>query len=359
MTRPALPDILATIVARRRARYGLATASDEKHEKGSREEKSREEKRRSSIEGGGQGGGRGEGGALVAGEKVVRSISAGEAAPPGHGRSDLELFPSMEPLSPMGEDAPRSPRSIDGKLLTSLEVLSPEAIDVADRQNPFSAALCARRGAAVIAEVKMGSPRLGSLVGRFDPERQAEAYARAGAAALSVVVEPDFFFGSHDLLARCRAASGLPAIAKDFVVAPAQLDEARAAGADAVLLIAALYSRDELARWGEEARSRGLVPLVETHDERDLDLLSDARWELVGVNNRDLRTFEVSLERSIALRSRLPAGALAVAESAIHTRADVLRLREAGFDAFLVGEALLVSGDPGAKLAELLGREGG
>lgn len=265
----------------------------------------------------------------------------------------------MELFSSAGEEAARSPESRGREHLPSLELLSPEANDVADRRNPFSAALCARRGAAVIAEVKMGSPRLGSLAGRFDPERQAEAYARAGAAALSVVVEPDFFFGSHDLLARCRAASGLPAIAKDFVVAPAQLDEARAAGADAVLLIAALYSREELARWGEEARSRGLVPLVETHDERDLDLLSDARWELVGVNNRDLRTFEVSLERSIALRSRLPAGALAVAESAIHSRADVERLREAGFDAFLIGEALLVSGDPGAKLAELLGREGG
>lgn len=314
------------------------------------------------MEGVGLGDGRGERGAQVAREEVEEvslSRPAGDAAPPGHGRSGQEPFPSMELLSPIGEVAPRSPRSLGGELLTSLELLSPEATDVEDRRNPFSAALFARRGWGVIAEIKMGSPRLGSLVGRFDPERQAEAYARAGAAALSVVVEPDFFFGSHDLLARCRAASGLPAIAKDFVVAPAQLDEARAAGADAVLLIAALYSRDELARWGEEARSRGLVPLVETHDERDLDLLSDARWELVGVNNRDLRTFEVSLERSIALRSRLPAGALAVAESAIHTRADVLRLREAGFDAFLVGEALLVSGDPGAKLAELLGREGG
>lgn len=223
------------------------------------------------------------------------------------------------------------------------------------QHNPFYAALSARSGAALIAEVKLGSPRLGSLVARVDPERQARAYAESGAAALSVVVEPDFFFGSCELLARCREASGLPAIAKDFVVSERQLDEASAAGASAILLIAALYSRAELAAWAAAARSRGLVPLIETHDERDLDLLEGSEWELVGVNNRDLRTFEVSLERAIALRPRLPASALAVAESGIRTRADVERLRAAGFDAFLVGEALLTGGDPGAKIAELFG----
>jgi len=221
--------------------------------------------------------------------------------------------------------------------------------------NSFYAALSARSGAALIAEVKLGSPRLGSLAGRVDPERQARAYAEAGAAALSVVVEPDFFFGSYDLLARCREASGLPAIAKDFVVFERQLDEASAAGASAVLLIASLYTRDELAAWGEAARGRGLVPLCETHDAEDLDLLAGVEWELVGVNNRDLRTFEVSLERSIALRPRLPASALAVAESGIRTRADVERLRDAGFDAFLIGEALLTGGDPRETIAELFG----
>lgn len=222
-------------------------------------------------------------------------------------------------------------------------------------QNPFYGALNARRGSAVIAEVKMGSPRLGSLEGRFDPEAQARSYAAAGAAALSVVVEPDFFLGSYDLLARCREASGLPAIAKDFVVSERQLDEAAAAEASAILLIAALYSRDQLTAWAAAARARGLVPLIETHDASDLDRLAGSDWELVGVNNRDLRTFEVSLEHSIAMRPRLPASALAVAESGIHSRADVERLRSAGFEAFLVGEALLTSGDPAAKLAELFG----
>lgn len=221
--------------------------------------------------------------------------------------------------------------------------------------NLFYGALDASRGEALIAEVKLGSPRLGSLAGRFEPEAQARAYAEAGAAALSVVVEPDFFFGSYELLERCREASGLPAIAKDFVVSERQLDEASAAGASAILLIASLYTREELAAWGAAARGRGLVPLIETHDDEDLDRLAGAAWELVGVNNRDLRTFEVSLERSIALRPRLPAAALAVAESGIRTRADVERLRDAGFDAFLIGEALLTGGDPKAKIAELFG----
>ncbi len=143
------------------------------------------------------------------------------------------------------------------------------------------AALGARRGRAVIAEVKMGSPRLGSLAGRFDPEKQAAAYAAAGAAALSVVVEPDYFFGSYELLAACKAACGLPAIAKEFVVDLRQLDWAVEAGADAILLVAALYSAAELAGWAAAARERGLAPLVETHDVSDLDLLgaeANGRW---------------------------------------------------------------------------------
>jgi indole-3-glycerol phosphate synthase len=226
------------------------------------------------------------------------------------------------------------------------------------RSHPFLAALearAARGGRAAIAEVKMGSPRLGSLAGRFDPVRQAAAYAAAGAAALSVVVEPDFFFGSWELLARCRAASGLPTIAKDFVVAERQLDQALEAGASAILLVAALYSGGELAAWAAAARGRGLAPLVELHDEADLGLLAGAEWELVGVNNRDLRSFEVDLDRAVRLAPRLPAGALRVAESGIARRSDVERLAAAGFEAFLVGESLLLADDPGARLVELFG----
>lgn len=240
--------------------------------------------------------------------------------------------------------APQAPPTFIGNF--SLQAASASA---------FVAALAKRRGRAVIAEVKMGSPRLGSLAGRFDPEVQAASYAAAGAAALSVVVEPDFFFGSYELLAACKAASGLPALAKEFVVDLRQLDWAVAAGADAILFIAALYARDELAVWAGAARERGLVPLVEIHDASDLELLAGREWEVVGVNNRDLRTFEVDLSHSIALRPELPAATLAVAESGIGSRADVMRLQTAGFDAFLVGESLLLCENPAVKLAELLG----
>jgi len=219
--------------------------------------------------------------------------------------------------------------------------------------NPFLAALERRRGRAVIAEVKLGSPRLGSLAGRVDPLAQARLYGARGAAALSVVVEPDRFGGSYELLAACRAASGLPAVAKDFVVHPVQLLWAKEAGADAVLLIASLLSAEELCRYAGFARGLGLAPLVETHDPQDVAKLDGAAWELVGVNNRDLRTFAVDLERSIELLPRLPAAGLKVAESGISGGEDVERLAAAGFDAFLVGESLLLADDPGTLLAEL------
>jgi indole-3-glycerol phosphate synthase len=235
--------------------------------------------------------------------------------------------------------------------------LSPGSIDFFRRgEHPFLRALAAEKGEAVIAEVKMGSPRLGSLEGTFDPLEQARAYARGGAAALSVVVEPEFFFGSYELLSACAKASGLPAIAKDFVVDELQLACAERSGAAAILLVAALYEEEELHHWAGLARRRGLVPLVELHDENDRRKLESARWELVGVNNRNLRTFEVELENSLELLPRLPQESLKVAESGIHGREDLRRLQEAGFDAFLIGESLVKSGDPVAKLNELLGR---
>ena len=212
-------------------------------------------------------------------------------------------------------------------------------------------------GRSLIAEVKLGSPRLGSLKDRLDPLDQAEIYARHGAAALSVVVEPDFFFGSYQLLAECRHASGLPTLAKDFVVHPVQLEWAREAGADAVLLIAALYSVEELAAYATWARGLGLVPLVETHGAADVEKLAGSSWELVGVNNRNLETFEVNLEHSMGMVGSLPPTAVKVAESGIASASDMDRLEGAGFDAFLVGESLLLADDPADKLRELLGGE--
>ena len=223
------------------------------------------------------------------------------------------------------------------------------------RRNPFLEALEERRGRAVIAEIKMGSPRLGSLEDRVDPVGQARTYAEYGAAALSVVVEPDFFHGSYELLTRCREASGLPALAKDFVVDRRQLEWARRAGAQAVLLIAALYEAPELRSYAQEAQRLGLVPLVETHQRSDLAKLDGRGWELVAVNNRDLQSFEVNLERSIEIAPELPEGALKVAESGISRRAEVERLAAAGFDAFLVGESLLLAEDPAAQLRRLVG----
>lgn len=222
------------------------------------------------------------------------------------------------------------------------------------RDNPFLAALSSRRGKAVIAEVKMGSPRLGSLLGRVDPLQQAQIYAENGAAAISVVVEPDFFHGSYELLGMCKVMSGLPTIAKDFVIDSMQLKWAKDFGADAVLLVAALYDKDTLMRFANLARYLGLVPLVEVHDLADVSKLSGAMWEIVGVNNRDLRTFEVHLETSLALLPSLPTGALHVSESGIETRRDLSLLRGAGYDAFLIGESLLLADDPAAKLTEML-----
>lgn len=224
--------------------------------------------------------------------------------------------------------------------------------------NAFLGALAAKkrqRVPAVIAEVKMGSPRLGNLHGQVDPLAQARMYAENGAACLSVVVEPDFFHGGYDLLTACREASGLPAIAKDFIVDPLQIVQAKEAGADAVLLIAAMLGAEEMARYARLARGLGLVPLIETHDAADIGKLQGEPWELVGINNRNLRTFEVDLQNSISLLPGLPAEAVKVAESGIRDGLDVLLLRDSGFDAFLVGESLLTAPDPAAKLRELVG----
>ena len=221
--------------------------------------------------------------------------------------------------------------------------------------NAFLAALREHRGRAVIAEVKMGSPSLGSLVDRFEPLQVARSYAENGAAALSVVVEPDFFHGSYELLAACHEASGLPAIAKDFVVDPLQLRWAKRAGASAVLLIAALYTPEELAEYADLARGMGLVPLIELHDLADLAKLGSAVWELVGVNNRNLRTFDVELGTSLALLHSLPSGAFKVSESGIDSAGDLGMLRSSGYDGFLIGSSMLTSADPGAKLREILG----
>lgn len=226
-----------------------------------------------------------------------------------------------------------------------------------DAIRSFSAAIeeCRRSaGIAVIAEVKRRSPSRGALAMDLDPEQMARAYASGGAACLSVLTDEPHFGGSAADLAAARAASGLPALRKDFTVAAADLYDARAMGADAVLLIVAALSDAELAEFLRIGAALGLSCLVEVHDEDELSRALEAEATLIGINQRDLRTFEVDGERACRLAGAIPDGIVTVAESGIRTSEDVRRLVEAGFDAMLVGEALVTSADPAAALGGLL-----
>lgn len=216
----------------------------------------------------------------------------------------------------------------------------------------FRAALTAR-APAIIAEVKKASPSKGVLRPDFDPARIARAYARGGAAALSVLTDQSFFQGSLADLEKARDAVSLPVLRKDFTIAETQILEAAAHGADAILLIAAILTERELRDFRESAARLSMAALVEVHNLRELEAAIASGAEIVGVNNRDLTTFEVTLETSLRLAERMPAGILRVSESGIHTARDIATLRDAGYTAFLVGERLMKSDDPEAALAEL------
>jgi indole-3-glycerol phosphate synthase len=217
----------------------------------------------------------------------------------------------------------------------------------------FRAALAAR-APAVIAEVKKASPSKGLLSEDFNPAGIASAYERGGAAALSVLTDKDFFQGSLADLEQARAAVRLPALRKDFTIAKEQIVQAAAHGADAILLIAAILSERELRDFREQAARWKMAALVETHNRRELDTAAASGADLIGVNNRDLSTFQVTLETSLELAPHFPAGALRVSESGIHCAADIARLRDAGYSVFLVGERLMKSGDPAAALKALV-----
>jgi indole-3-glycerol phosphate synthase len=206
---------------------------------------------------------------------------------------------------------------------------------------------------AIIAEIKRASPSRGLFAPDADPARLAESYARGGAAALSVLTEERHFAGSLPDLEAARAAAPLPVLRKDFTLDPYDVAEAAAHGADAVLLIAALLETGRLRRLREYAEALGLAALVEVHNRAELEAALEAGARLIGVNNRDLRTFEVRLETSLELAPHLPAGALKVSESGIGSAAEVRRLREAGFHAFLVGEHLMTAPDPAAAVRAL------
>jgi indole-3-glycerol phosphate synthase len=207
----------------------------------------------------------------------------------------------------------------------------------------------------VIAECKRRSPSRGVLRAAYDPVSLASGYASAGAAAISVLTDPMFFDGSLDHLAAVREAVTLPLLRKDFVVDEYQLLETVAAGADAVLLIVAALTDDELRRLHRDAGSLGLAALVEVHTEDELDRALSAGAAIVGVNNRNLRTLDVDVELSARIAPRLPASVVAVSESGLKTPADLARLHALGYRAFLMGERFMTAPDPGAALARLLG----
>ena len=218
---------------------------------------------------------------------------------------------------------------------------------------PFAAALARPGAIGVIAEHKRRSPSRGAIREDLEPADVARRYQAAGAAALSVLTDEPFFGGRLSHLTQARQATGLPALRKDFVLDPWQIWEARAAAADAVLLIVAALEDAELRALLGEARAVGMDALVEVHDRHELERALAAGARLVGVNNRDLRTLAVSLETSLTLAAAIPDDVVAVAESGIKSGADMKRLRDAGFDACLVGEHLMASPDPGEALRVL------
>jgi len=220
----------------------------------------------------------------------------------------------------------------------------------------FAAALAARitaGQAGIIAEIKRASPSQGVLRTDFQPAEIARSYARNGATCLSVLTDQDFFQGADAYLEQARAACPLPVLRKDFILDPYQVYEARVIGADAILLIAACLDDATLDRLSDLAQGLGMDVLIEVHDALELERALEVDTRLIGINNRDLNSFSVSLDTTLGLLPQVPAGRILVTESGIHSRADVARMRDRGVHGFLVGEALMRAPDPGARLAEL------
>lgn len=221
-----------------------------------------------------------------------------------------------------------------------------------ETRRDFASAL-RRPRPSIIAELKKASPSKGLIAAEYAPSTIAIAYQQGGAAALSVLTDREFFQGTLEDLQTARAASSLPVLRKDFTIDARQILEAAAHGADAILLIAAILSDAELRNFEERTQDLGLAALVEVHDETELKRAIDAGALLIGVNNRDLHTFEVRLETSLRLAELMPPGVTRVAESGIQSADDVRRLWDAGYNAFLVGEHLMTSPDPAAAVRNL------
>ena len=231
------------------------------------------------------------------------------------------------------------------------------ALRLAPNQDPRSGLVPSPNGRAnVIAECKRRSPSRGVLCAQYDPVAIARQYEAGGAAAISVLTEPTFFDGALEHLTAVRAAVSLPILRKDFVVDDYQLFEARAAGADAILLIVAGLAQDALIALQTRAQELGLAALVEVHDEDELTRAVDAGALMIGVNNRNLRTLAVDVDASYRLVSRMPAGVVAVSESGLQARQDLERLSAAGYSAFLIGERFMTDPSPAAAIQQLIGQ---
>ena len=247
-------------------------------------------------------------------------------------------------------------REIAAAKVTRPESLLVEQLASAPPLRDFFAALAAPGPIKLIAEVKKASPSKGVIRADFDPVSIAGTYERHGAACLSVLTDETYFQGHLDDLHQVRHAVRLPVLRKDFILERYQLLEARAAGADAVLLIAECLDDCHLRALHDEALELGMTPLAEFYEPENLPRVLAAGATLIGVNNRDLRTFDTDLEHTLRMRERIPDECLVVAESGIRNRADVERLAAAGVDAVLVGETLMSRSDVGAAVDELLGR---
>lgn len=250
-------------------------------------------------------------------------------------------------------------REVVEKRKAAADVEQLESKAAAHRPRGFALALRAKalRGPAIIAELKKASPSKGLIRSDFDAASLAVEMKEGGAAVLSVLTDENFFQGSLDNLRRASDAVFIPCLRKDFIVDPFQILEARANCADAILLIVAALNDEELHTLRNEARHRDLDVLCEVHDEAELERALALDCECIGVNSRDLRTFEVSLDRAVKLAAKLPESSVRVAESGIHTRDDMQRLRSAGYEAFLIGESLMKQPHPGEALKSLLRAE--
>jgi indole-3-glycerol phosphate synthase len=241
----------------------------------------------------------------------------------------------------------------------SAQVSIPQLIEKAKSASAprgFAAAIAAKIAAGhsgVIAEIKKASPSKGVIREDFDPAAIAESYEKGGACCLSVLTDVDFFQGADEYLIMARSASTLPVIRKDFIIDEYQIYEARAMGADCILLIVSALSEQQLNQLHEVARSLGMDVLIEVHDEAELDIALKLDNPMVGINNRNLHSFEVSLENTYQLLNKIPANKIVITESGIHSPTDVAAMRQHNVNAFLVGEAFMRSEEPGERLAEM------